>query len=249
MPASEAASMNRLARTAGLLYLVVVLTGTFYLGYVPSRLAAHGDTAARVAHLAQGQALIRWGVAAELACHVAFLLLPLALYRMLASTGRSAAVLMVAFAVAGVPVAFANATHRLDLLTLLGGVDYLQAFTAAQLNARVMLELDAYRHGLLVTEVFWGLWLAPLGWLVFRCGFLPRVLGVLLMLGCLGYLADVLGTLLLPAYPASAVAGYVTLPASLGEIGTCLWLLLVGVRIRRSAPIVQGTHGLPLSQD
>jgi hypothetical protein len=248
MPTSEPASANTLARTAGLLYLVVVLTGTFYLGYVPTRLAVHGgDTAAWVAHLVRGQALIRWGIAAELVCHVAFLLLPLALYRLLAGTGKTAAVLMVAFAVAGVPIAFANVLHKLDLLTLLGGADYLQAFTRAQLNARVMLELDAYRHGLLVLEVFWGLWLAPLGWLVFRSGFLPRVLGVLLVLGCLGYLVDVLGTLLLPSYPSSAMAGYVTLPASLGEIGICLWLLLVGVRARRSASAVQGTHGLPLS--
>lgn len=249
MSASETASMNKQARTAGLLYLVVVLTGTFYLGYVPTQLAVQGDAAAKVAHLVQGQTLIRWGIAVELACNVAFLLLPLALYRLLAHVGRSAAVLMVAFAAAGVPIAFANVLHRLDLLTMLGGAEYLQAFTTAQLNARAMLELDAYRHGLLVLEVFWGLWLAPLGWLVLRSGFLPRLLGVLLMLGCLGYLADVLGTLLLPAYPNSAIAGYVTLPASLGEIGTCLWLLLVGVRTGRSAPVVQAAHGLPLSQD
>lgn len=153
---------------------------------------------------------------------------------------------MVAFAVVSVPVAFANLAHRWDLLTLLGGADYLQAFTATQLNSRVMLELDAYRHGLLVLEVFWGLWLAPLGWLVFHSGFLPRVLGILLGLGCAGYVADVLGTLLVPAYPASAAADYLTLPAALGEIGTCLWLLLVGVRARPAALPTQDAPALPL---
>lgn len=236
---SENDPANGAARGAGLLYLIVVLTGSFYLGYVPSRLWAHGDAAATVERLLQAQALLRWGIAAELVCHVAFLLLPLALYRLLAGAGRNAAVLMVAFAVAGVPIAFANVLHRLDVLTLLGGADYLHAFTRAQLNARVMLELDGYRHGLLVLKVFWGLWLAPLGWLVLRCGFLPRVLGVLLVLGCIGYLTDVAGTLLLPSYPASVVADYATLPASLGEIGTCLWLLLVGARAK--APIPGGT--------
>ena len=219
------------ARVAGLLYLVTVVTGMFYLGYVPSQLATHGDAAARVAAILQAQTLFRLGIAAELICHAAFLLLPLALYRLLAGAGRNAAVLMVAFAAASVPLAYANLTHRFEVLSLLGDAEYLRAFTAAQLHAQVMLQLDAYRHGLLVLEVFWGAWLLPFGYLVFRCGFLPRLLGVLLVLGGLGYLVDVFASLLLPSYPASAVADYILLPASLGEIGTCLWLLAVGVRL------------------
>lgn len=219
------------ARVAGLLYLVTVVTGMFYLGYVPSQLAPHGDAAAKVASILHSETLFRLGIAAELVCNAAFLLLPLALYRLLGGTGRTAAVLMVAFATASVPVAFANLVHRLDVLSLLGDANHLRAFTEAQLHAQVMLQLDAYRHGLLVLEVFWGAWLLPFGYLVFRCGFLPRLLGVLLALGGAGYLVDVLATLLLPSYPASAVADYVLLPASLGEIGTCLWLLAVGIRL------------------
>lgn len=222
--------MKRNAGTAGLLYLVTVLTGMFYLGYVPSRLASHGDAAAMVALVLQSETLFRLGIVAELACHVAFLLLPLALYRLLAGAGRHAAVLMVAFATASVPVAFANVVHRFEVLSLLDGAPYLQAFTTAQLHAQVLLQLDAYRSGLLVLEVFWGAWLLPFGYLVFKCGFLPRLLGVLLVLGGMGYLADFLGTVLLPAYPASTMADYIMLPASLGEIGTCLWLLALGVR-------------------
>lgn len=218
------------ARLAGLLYLVTVVTGMFYLGYVPSRFVSHGDASVAAAQILHAGTLFRLGIAAELLCNAAFLLLPLALYRLLAGTGPKAAVLMVAFAVASVPVAFANVVHRFEALSLLGGAGYLQVFTPAQLHAQVMLQLDAYRHGLLVLEVFWGAWLLPLGYLVFRCGFLPRLLGVLLVLGGVGYLVDFLGTLLLPSYPASPVADYFMLPASLGEIGTCLWLLTVGVR-------------------
>jgi hypothetical protein len=222
--------MNGTARTAGLLYLVTVLTGTFYLGYVPSQLALHGDAAAQVARILQSQMLFRLGIVAELACNVAFLLLPLALYRLLHSTHRNAAVLMVAFAATSVPIALVNAQHRLEVLSLLGQAADLHAFTTEQWHAQVMLQLEAYRHGLLVLEIFWGLWLWPLGYLVFKCSFLPSVLGVLLMLGSAGYLVDVLGTLLLPTYPASTLAGYMTLPAALGEIGTCLWLLVMGAR-------------------
>ena len=230
--------MKENARTAGLLYLATVITGMFYLGYVPSQFASHGDAATTVAHLLQSERLFRLGIVAELLCHCAFLLLPLALYRLLGGTSRKAAMLMVAFATASVPVAFANVGHHLEALSLLGEADYLKAFTAMQLNAQVMLQLDAYRHGLLVLEIFWGAWLLPFGYLVFKCGFLPRLLGVLLVLGGLGYLADFLGTVLMPAYPASTVADYVMLPASLGEIGTCLWLLVFGARpsMRPAAP-------------
>jgi len=219
------------ARIAGLLYLMVVVAGIFYLGYVPSRLAGAHGAAATVAHLAQSETLFRLGIAAELACNIAFLLLPLALYRLLADTDRSAATLMVAFATASVPLAFVNALHHLDVLSLLRKAGHLQALTAAQLQVQVMLELDAHRQGLLALEVFWGAWLLPFGYLVTRCGFLPRLLGVLLVLGGLGYLVDFLATLLLPGYPASVVADYITLPASLGEIGTCLWLLVSGARM------------------
>ena len=214
--------MKKDARVAGLLYLVTVVTGIFYLGYVPSQLAAHGDATATVARLVQSETLFRLGILAELACTVAFLLLPLTLYRLLGATGRTAAVLM---------VAFANASHHLSVLSLLDPAVSLRSLGSGQLRAQVMLQLDAYRQGLLVLEIFWGLWLLPFGYLVCKCGFLPRLLGVLLMLGGLGYLADFLATLMLPGYPASAVADYIMLPASLGEIGICLWLLVVGVRL------------------
>lgn len=217
--------MNGNARVAGLLYLITVVTGMFYLGYVPSQLATHGDVAAKVARVLQMNTLFRLGIVAELACQAAFLLLPLALYRLLGGAGRTAAVLMVAFAVASVPVALANVGHRLDVLSLLGNADYRQVFDSRQLQGEVMLHLDAYRQGLLMLEVFWGAWLLPLGFLVGRCGLLPRLLGMFLILGGLGYLVDFLATLLLPSYAASALADYILLPASVGELGTCLWLL------------------------
>jgi len=215
---------------AGLLYLVVVATGMFNLGYVSSQIPLHGDPQTVLQHLLQSATLLRLGVVADLSCNAAFLILPLALYWLLGATNRKAALLMVALAVVQVPIAFVNATHRLDLLWLLGDAARSGTLGTDQIRLQVMLALHAYRNGLLVLEVFWGLWLAPLGYLVLRCGFLPRVLGVLLMLGCLGYLFDFVGTLLVPAYPSSALADYINLPAAMGEIGTCLWLLVMGAR-------------------
>jgi hypothetical protein len=93
-----------------------------------------------------------------------------------------------------------------------------------------MLSLDAYKEGLRVVQIFWGLWLLPFGYLVFKSGILPRALGILLMLGCFGYLIDFTGRALFPGYAESGIAGFVRLPASLGEIGICLWLLVMGAR-------------------
>lgn len=218
------------ARIAGLLYLIVVLAGIFSIAYVPSQTQVAGDAAATVAKIIAHEPLFRLGIAAGLICYLAFLLLPLALYRLLSAHGRTAATLMVALAVVSVPLAFVNLQHKLDVLTLLGDAPHLRAFAPEALNAQVMLALQAYGNGILVSKLFWGLWLLPFGWLVFSSRLLPRILGLLLMLGCVGYVIDVFARLLVPGFAASPVAGYITLPATLGEIGTCLWLLVLGVR-------------------
>lgn len=230
IPTTETTNVQKAsARTAGWLYLIVVVTGFFSLAYVPSQLTVPGNAAATVSRIVASESLFRCGIVAGLICYTAFLLLPFALYRLLSPVNRNVAVLMVAFAVASVPISFLNTLNKLDILSLLSGADYLQALTADQLQAQVMLKLASYGNGLLVLKVFWGLWLLPFGYLVFKSGFLPRILGILLMIGCLGYLIDFFGRALLPGYTDTPIGRFVRLPAALGEIGTCLWLLIVGV--------------------
>ena len=218
------------ARTAGALYLVVVLTGLFSLIYVPSRVTVPGDGAATFDHLVTFAPLLRLGIASFIVNQIAFLVLPLVLYRLLARVNASVAVAMVVFAAVSVPVAMASIGFKLEILHLLGRPASLDAFTTVQLRSMVMLCLDAYRIGILVTTVFWGLWLLPFGYLVFKSGFLPRVLGVLLMMGCFGELIGVFGTVLVPGYADMGISNLVSLPSGLGEIGICLWLLVMGAR-------------------
>ena len=223
-------SNKKLARTAGLLYLIVVVTGIISLIYVPSQITVHGDAPATVRNIVAHEPLFRFGIVAGLICYTAFLLLPFALYKLLSPVGKSAAILMVALAVTSVPISFVSLLYKLNALTLLSGAGYLQAFTTDQLNAQVMLSLDAYGNGILLSSVFWGLWLLPFGYLVFKSGFLPRVLGVLLMIGCFGDLFDDLGHVLSPGHADTVIASLMAMPGSLGEIGTCLWLLIMGAR-------------------
>lgn len=221
---------RRQARTAGALYVLNVITGLFGLAWVPSQVGGHGDAALTMQRIAAHEGLFRAGIAAELVCYLAFLLLPLALYRLLGATQRTAAVLMVALAAASVPLSLAALAHRLDVLTLLGHAAWLKDITATELPTQVMQQLAAYGNVQRLAQVFWGLWLIPFGWLAIRSGQLPRVLGILLVLGGLSYVLDFTGQLLVTGYDDTVLASYVTLPAALGEIGTSLWLVVMGAR-------------------
>lgn len=224
-PHAAAHDLPRAGRVAGALYLVVVLSGMFCLAYVPAQLAASTGVSAFAA-AADRTDLFRAGVAAFLAMQVAFLLLPLALYRVFADAAPRAAVLMVALAAVAVPIGLVGALHQLDALALLQGgvVPAGRGVETAFAESR-----QHYRQALRVASLFWGLWLLPFGYAVLRTGRLPRVLGALLVLGGVGYVVQVFGGLW-PAFAASPLAGHITRPAALGEIGSCLWLLAFGAR-------------------
>ncbi len=227
---NSASNRKQTARIAGVLYLIVVITGIVSLAYVPSHIDMQGDASTAVNNIIASELLFRIGIVTGLVCYTVFLLLPLALYRLLSSVNTNVAVLMVMFAVISVPISLLSVGNKLDIVSLLSGSDYSRAMAPALMHDQVMLALDRYRNGLLVASIFWGLWLLPFGYLVFKSGFLPRILGILLMVGCFGYLIDVFGSVIFSGYSKSAIADFATLPASLGEIGTCLWLLIIGTR-------------------
>ncbi len=226
-------SKNKTARAAGLLYLVTVVTGIFSLIYVPSHINVHGAAASTVNNIIASESLFRLSIVAGSIGYVAFLLLPLALYDLLSPVNRKVAVLMVALAVACVPIEFVALADQLDILSLLNGDKYQQVFASDQQHARAMSLIDAYDNAIFISEIFWGLWLLPFGYLVFKSGFLPNLLGILLMMGCFSYLIGFFGQVLFPHY---TIPSFVMLPATFGEIGICLWLLIVGAR-----KLVRGT--------
>lgn len=220
------------ARLAGLLYLIVVLTGLFSLAYVPSQLIAKDDPARTFQSISESASLFRAGILGSVICYLAFLILPLVLYKLLGTVNRRIAKLMVLFAVVSVPISLLNLQNRYTVLTLISGADYLASIEPTQLQAQMMLMLNSYSNGILISQVFWGLWLLPFGYLVFRSGFLPKIFGVLLILGCIGYLVNFVCRTLMVDFGSTAIASYVTIPAALGEIGICFWLLIRGINAR-----------------
>jgi len=221
------------ARIAGALYLVVVLTGLFALLYVPSTLIVWTDAQATFNNIVASETLFRLGIFAGILCYTAFLLLPLVLYKLLHHVNKTHAVAMVALALVSVPISLFNLTHKFAVLTLINKPDF---FSGIDLHKQVLLQLEYYNNGIEVAAVFWGLWLLPFGYLVFKSGMLPKVLGILLMAGCFGYLINFTGGFLFPGYDSLGISGYISLPSALGEIGTCLWLLIAGVKTK---PVLQ----------
>lgn len=232
MSAGAETGLRRDGRPAGALYLAVVLTGMFCLAYVPSQLGTG------IAGAAAHSGLFRAGIAAFLIMQVAFLLLPFALYRVLGDVDRRAATLMVVLAVVSVPIGLVAVTHRMEALSLLDGAGdgAVEAMEAAFAQC-----LQRYGHGLRIASLFWGLWLLPFGWLVLRSARLPRVLGVLLVLGGIGYVVQVFGGLV-PGFADAPLVAYMRMPAAIGEIGSCLWLLVFGVRAGLPHLPITGPH-------
>jgi hypothetical protein len=116
------------------------------------------------------------------------------------------------------------------VLLLLSGAEYLNKIPEEQLHAQVMYLLAAFNNGTMVFNIFWGAWLCPLGYLVFKSNFVPKILGVFLMIGCFGYIIEFVARFL---FSLTEIPWYVSMPSSLGEFGICLWLLIVGINQNR----------------
>ena len=220
-------SVNRTARVAGFLYLLVFPLAIFSLN-VRDTLIVPEDAAATASNIMASEGLFRGGIAAWLASQTIFIFLLLALYKLLKPVNRNVALHMVVLLLVGVPIALINELNQFAALLLLSGADYLTAVEAGQLHAQVMFHLNLHQYGINIAQIFWGLWLLPFGYLVLRSGFLPRILGVLLMIGCFGHLMDVVTAVGFPNFDVT-----VTQFTSIGEFLLPLWLVVKGVDVER----------------
>ena len=218
---------DRTARAAGALYLLMGIPAVFSLEYVPRRLIVSANAHATSSSVLGNESLFRLAIVAELLAAIFLLLLVMALYRLLGGVSRSHARLMVVLVVISAAVSFLNVLNSVAALDLFRGADYIAALEAAQREALGMLFVNLHRQGIGVVGILWGLWLFPFGMLVIRAGFLPRVLGVLLIFNCVGYVAASATSLLAPQY--APVVSRVVLPTLLGELWIMLWLLAKGV--------------------
>jgi hypothetical protein len=227
--------LKRNAHIAGLIYVLLVITGMISLVYVPGQIMVLGDNAQTLVNLRASESLFRFGLIAGLTCQVLYILLPLALFRLLKSVDEPKARLMAILAIVSVPIAFVAYSHKFDVLSLLNSSGVLAGIEAAQIDAQILLALASYSNTISLASLFWGLWLLPFGYLVFKSGFLPKILGLFLMAGCFGYIITLIGSTLWPAaYTASGISSFISIPSAIGEICIAFWLLIMGAKQKTS---------------
>jgi len=152
----------------------------------------------------------------------------LALYDLLKGVNQRHASLMLGLIVVSIPIALLNELNAIAALVLVRGADFLSIFEKPQRDALAMLFLNLHSYGFDVAAIFWGLWLFPLGLLVYRSGFLPRILGVLLMVNCFTFPVNSFTSLLLPQY--EHIVSRWMMPLSFGELLFMFWLLIMGAK-------------------
>jgi hypothetical protein len=214
-------------RVAGLWYLLLVLVGPLRLIYIPSKLFVTDNASATADNIATHEWLFRFGMVADLIGAVVLIYLTMAFYRLFKDVDQQLAVLVVILG--GVMPAllyFVNVATDASALTVAGGADFLNVFDKPQRDALVLLLLRQHSHLVTASEVLWGLWLVPLGLLTYRSRFLPRFLGVWLLLNAVAYVLLSLTGELLPQY--SSKAFLFAQPALFGELALVLWLLIRG---------------------
>ena len=225
---------NKAARVAGAVYLSMVLTAPFSLIYVPSKLIVRGNASATADNILVHETMFRLSIFGDLIGQVIFICLAIALYRLLSNVNKTWAALMVAFVLVSAAVGFLDTLNNIAALILFRGGEFLTVFDKPQRDALAMFFLRLHSQGISIDEIFWGLWLFPFGLLVFRSGFLPRWLGVWLMINCFGYLVLSMTALFFPAYNDKLFL-YLQ-PVFFGELAIMLYLLIKGAKVPTVAP-------------
>ena len=225
-------SRQKDARRAGFIYLAFVITCIF-AGVVRSNLILYGDAAKTADHLSHSEWLLRIGSVADLVSAVLFLLAAWALYVILKLVHKNLALLFLLLNAAGVAVQCLSLLFLFSPMLINGGVDFQKAFQPDQLNTLNLLFLNLHKSGFTIAQIFYGTWLFPLGYLVYKSGFLPKWLGILLMADCVGCLIWFFQFFLLPGwdiitYPGLAI-GFIA------EFSLSLWLILMGVKEQHPA--------------
>jgi len=218
------------ARVAGLIYLSMVIVAPFSLIYVPGKLIVHGNATATAENILAHETLWRLSIFGDLIGHVIFICLGIALYRLLSSVNKTWAMLMVAFVLVSAAVGFLNTLDNIAALTLFRGGEFLDVVDKVQRDAIGFLFLRLHNQGEFINEIFWGVWLFPFGLLVYRSGFMPRVLGIWLMVACFAWIAVSITAQFFADY-YSAAFNWLQ-PAFFAEMAIMLYLLIRGANMK-----------------
>lgn len=220
------------ARIGGVLYLIIIVVGVFDEAFVRDRIIVSGDAAATAANLRSLESLWRFGIAGESLLLICAVALTLIFFVLLRPVSRELAWLAVFFNLVSMAVEAAAQLYLLEALFPLGKAEYLRAFTPEQLYALASLSVKSHSYGFGLALIFFGCVCLIEGYLIFKSGFLPKAVGVLMQIAGLSYLANSFALILAPAV-ANRIFPAILVPAFIGEASLCLWLLVKGVNVEK----------------
>lgn len=213
-----------------ILYPIWTIVGLFSIMYVPTNLIVPGDATSTANNIMTNGLLFRMGIAGSLITQLIFILVVLVLYQLFKTVYKNHALLMVIFALVSVPIAMINALNQIAALLLLNGGDFLNGLGTDQLHAQMMFFLNLNEQGIIIASIFWGLWLFPLGYLVYKSGYFPRILGILVIIAGFGYLLGSFVHLLSPTYKTVLQVLEIL---TFGEVIFIIWLIFKGAKIQK----------------
>lgn len=222
-------SKKKNARIAGVLYLLIAVTGGFGIMYTQSSILVPNDAAATASNLIDSEFMFRLSILSNLISQALTIFLVLTLSRLFKDVNRKLNKYMVTLVLVAIPISFLNVLNLVAAQMFVGGADFLQVFDSDQLNSFALVFLNLYEVGISVVSVFWGLWLFPFGMLIIKSKFIPKIIGIFLVVGCFAYIIDSIISILLPEYK-EAVSSIIMIPLAIGEFSAILWLLIKGVK-------------------
>jgi hypothetical protein len=227
-------SLKKQSRFAAILYFLNAFPAPFALLYVPSMLIVRGDALATANNVRDSETLLRFGMAGELFCSTVVIFAVLAFYRLFKAVSAQPARAMLILMLISVPISYLNVLNDVAAITFARAPEFLSSFTQPQRDALVLFFFRLHNHGFILAQIFWGLWLFPFGVLIWRSGFIPRVIGVFAVIACCGYVISSCVSLFLPTY-AGAIGRYAMILEA-GELAF-IWMLIWGAK---DQPKVEG---------
>ncbi len=222
-------SNKKMGRFAGLLFLILAVTGIFAEFFVRQKFYVPNNLTATAQNIIENEWLFRLGFVSDLVMSTMFFFYAYVLYLIFKPVNKTMSLFLLLCVVISVAMFCQNALNQFSALELLVNKDYSAAFKPEQLQVLSMFFQNIHTKGYFVNQIFYGMYLFPLGYMIVKSGIVPKILGVFLILGCIGDLIDFVVFFLFPN-TESVILENITIPADIGEISLCLWLLIMGVR-------------------
>lgn len=220
-------STRKAERVAGLLYLLQIPLGVFGIMYISKFLVKPGNVSATISNILAHESMFRLSIVSAILCALITVATAFYIYKILRNVDVTIAKTIVIFTLIVTPISLLNELNNVAVLLLIKNTTIVNSFSDTELQSMILFFLELHKYGMQIIGIFFGLWLLPMGYLVIKSNFIPKIIGVLLLITCFGYLFDFTTFFLFPEIEF-VVSEYTWL----GEVLMVLWLLTKGINLK-----------------